>query len=310
MLQQYVDDGYTIVSGAVPPDLCGRAEDAVWRALRLDRDRPGEWPEGSYQEGSTLRTPEFAACITPAVEQAIDAILGAGRYIWAFAGKETALTPILSLPQKTPSAWKPYPPHVDQRLPLHIPMDPLHRWLRRRRIPTPWLGRQNTRTSSTFALSVLIYLHDVPEQAGATVFWPGSYRDIEDEALRRRSHPVDMLNSGAYRPSVPPRAVPARQGDVALYARNAVHAASLNLGTRPRVALQACINLTGEGLAHCVRGELPRSPFEVNYDRHASAYRDYDYFGCSLGVRRVEPQEPSDESTPPSPAPPARPDLA
>ncbi|MCP3980963.1 MAG: hypothetical protein GY716_16835 [bacterium] len=92
-----------------------------------------------------------------------------------------------------------------------------------------------------FRVATIVYLGDVNAQGGGTAVWPGSHRRMDALARSDRTkyrymwalnEDVQTLDLGA------PVELTPRCGDVLLYQCFCVHAATVNLSERPRLAVR------------------------------------------------------------------------
>ncbi len=211
-IREYIETGYLLVSGLIPDDVSRRAEEAMWRNLRMDADEPSTWAEpGEYtnvEDPDTLAlyTPEFLAAATQ---------LGEGVPDIATYRAPRRLHPLNTYPQA--GEWAPHGPHLDHAIKEH--------------------GHQTF--PFAFRVATMTYLNDVRPHAGGTVAWPGSHHRIEALAYSGPARYATMweLNRDIAKADIgDPVEVLAKRGDVLFYHVFMAHCGSRNIGGRPRFA--------------------------------------------------------------------------
>ncbi|MDA1140239.1 MAG: phytanoyl-CoA dioxygenase family protein [Planctomycetota bacterium] len=251
-IEDFFQNGFLHIPGLVPPDECEAAEQQVWEHLPGKRDDPSTWPEGGNQpwrhwfgDGNVWQIYEKY------IDPIFNSLAGEGLHDQGLTLAEKA-SPIVIFPTKD-KEWSVGGPHVDQHGPIH----------------------------RTLVLGALVYLHDVPKEAGATAVWRGIFRDLEDMSLERRKLACDLLNrEQLFELKDKPVVHDFKTGDALILHRSTPHAGSLNTSRRPRVALQYHAHLNAAGEWHCRTKQEPRTVIERNYDRHFDEYLLFNYFGC------------------------------
>ena len=232
--------------------------------------------------------PQVQACGSAALRSAVDQLTGHGRWMWGpFGPRHPGVGVIIIRPHRGMTAWEsplvlrddPRPalarfyPHVDQYREAGVA-----RWRRfvRRVLQRAKLARRAA--PSTFALNIMVYLHDVPAQHGATLLWPGSFRDVQQKAIDCGVTPAEVLKQRLLEPGERFLEATGATGDALLYTRNLVHSPSPNMSSHPRVALQIPVHLTRAGMRHCRRGTTPRTPVEQFCDESMTTPHPAEYF--------------------------------
>ncbi|RKN12446.1 phytanoyl-CoA dioxygenase [Streptomyces radicis] len=79
-IEEFVDNGFVRVAGAVPPDVADRCRGELWEATGLDPDDPATWTEPVIRLGGFATPPFRAAANTPVLHEAFDQLVGEGRW--------------------------------------------------------------------------------------------------------------------------------------------------------------------------------------------------------------------------------------
>ncbi|MBD06874.1 MAG: hypothetical protein CME24_21310 [Gemmatimonadetes bacterium] len=209
-LTDYVQDGFTLVSGLMGDSIATAAELAMWSCMKARPDDPDTWPD-SFAEG--VDHPDIIACYTDAFLQ-VAAQLG-GESSARFEAPGGALA-INIFPTEEP--WQPPGPHIDHAIKEHG----------HRTFPRP------------FRVATMTFLDDVEYHCGGTAVWPGSHQAIERLARSDEERYGFMwtLNQDLHRAEVgDPVILTPRRGDVLFYDALCAHGGSANTGSRPRLAL-------------------------------------------------------------------------
>lgn len=213
-IASYLDDGYLLVSGLVPAQTAQRAEDAMWRCLGLDRDRPDTWKDASGAHAG-FEDPELVAVYTEAVLTAAwqlsEGDLDRQRFRAPKSGYAINIFP-------TDETWAPHGPHIDHSIKEH--------------------GHETF--PAAFRVASMLFLHDVQPHGGGTVVWPGSHRKIAALARSNPEHyrPMWVLGSDLAKADIgePVEIVPKR-GDILFYHVFCAHSGSRNTSNYPRLAM-------------------------------------------------------------------------
>jgi hypothetical protein len=209
--QQFVEQGYVLLSGLIAPEIAAAGAAALWRALGATPEDRTTWQNIPVASGH--KTPALLACFTP--EFAAAAANLAGEDVATFTGPSSAFT-LNVFPQEGP--WSHHGPHIDHAL----PRDGF------RVFPRP------------MRVASIAYLNDVPPHGAPTVVWPGSHRKIEAlaqsdpvhyELMQTLNQELNKLDLGE---SV---AIPSQCGDVLFYHYLCAHSGSRNASDTPRFAL-------------------------------------------------------------------------
>ncbi len=209
----FIEHGWVLASDLIPREVVRAADAHTWSVLGLDPADATTWVEPKVKEYTPL-SPPYAACYTTAML--------------------TAAAQLMQDPLSFPLARAPDYAFVIRILPE----------------AGPWRGDHDLHVDGSSAgelvnpfmpswhLFAMVYLHDVASQAGRTVVWDRSHAKVlaqmrSDPARYKWMHLVDMaeLDLG------PPMEVPARAGDVLFFHPLLAHARPMNVGGRPRFAL-------------------------------------------------------------------------
>lgn len=237
--RSYQEDGLVRLPGAISADTAGEMTDRLWAFLAskhdFHRDRPETWTTASpYQFQALTKSGAFAAMAVPLVHQAIDRLLGVGKWLepdhWG--------QPLVSAPRPLQGGWQ--VPHQTWHLD-HAP-------------GLPGYAR------------LFVILDDLRPQGGGTACVRGSHRLVgalaEDGVLalksaevkaRLNAHPwfaalwaktptearAQLINQGAVINGVPVAAaeMTGGPGDVILMHPYMLHAKAANVLDRPRLML-------------------------------------------------------------------------
>jgi hypothetical protein len=237
---RYDRDGYLLISGLIAEEVAAKAEAAMWRCVGATPDDPASWQ--SARGGICLfNDPEIANCYTPQFLAAAAQLTRedpttfskcathpktycAPDYLEAQAAGEDltrffkwhCVYAINLYP--TAGEWTWPGPHVDHSIEEH----------------------HHKTHPSVFRIGTLTYLNDVPPHGGGTVAWPGSHCKLEalaqsDPARYEYRHTlneaVGQLPLGDAVELTP------RRGDVLFLHHLCAHGGSMNVGHRPRFAL-------------------------------------------------------------------------
>lgn len=209
----FIEHGWVLVSGLIPPAVAQAADAHTWNLLGLDPADATTWVEpkvAPYMPPS----PPYAACYTTEML--------------------TAAAQLMPDPLSFPLARAPDYAFVIRIMPQAGPWRSDHDL----HVDGSSAGEHVNPFMSPWHLFAMIYLHDVAPKAARTVVWDRSHTKVlahmkSDPARCKWVHLVDLaeLDLG------PPMEVPARAGDVLFFHPLLAHAKPMNVGGRPRFAL-------------------------------------------------------------------------
>ena len=212
----FMEEGYLVVSGLIPPDVAARADDAAWRVIGIDPKDPATWKATKHATFSD--DPALMALYTPEFRTAVAQLASADPHMFSMSRvPQNAFVIAIKPEPETP--WKVNGPHIDGAGNWDVPVNSF---------PRPW------------TLFAMIYLHDVPRHSGNTVVYPKSHRKYQ--ALLRsepeRYRFMAQMADDARRVDVgEPVELLAKAGDVAFLDQMMMHAGTVNCGKRPRFAM-------------------------------------------------------------------------
>jgi hypothetical protein len=202
----FQDNGYVVLSGAVPPENLAAVVDATWAFLGMDRHNPEDWYREPLRTNGMVELYQHQALWDnrqhPRVDQAFVEILGTPR-LWVSIDR-VCLKPPARADQ----------PEFDRPGFIHWDIDTS-------RLPIP-LGVQG-----------VLCLEDTAAEQGGFQCVPGMHRRLEAWI---QTQPVER---NPYRPALAGldgHAVPGRAGDLILWNQLLPHGNGRNLSARPRLA--------------------------------------------------------------------------
>jgi hypothetical protein len=210
--QQYVRDGYLLISGLIPDEISEAAEAAMWRVIGASPEDPASWA-GLSAGHSTFDEPALVACYTPAFIEAAARLAGEDPVEFNPPKRAYAIN---IMPQQTEWSWP--KPHIDHAIKEHG-----HHTFPR-----------------AFKIATMTFLNDVTEHGGGTVVWSGSHRRIEAMAKSEpaRYEMMWAVNQDLNKAEIgAPVELTPRRGDVLFYHYLCAHAGSMNTSSRPRLAM-------------------------------------------------------------------------
>jgi hypothetical protein len=208
----YAEQGYLLVSGLIPAEIETEAEAAMWRAIGAQPDEPASW--AAIAPGHTVfEEPKLTACYTPQILAAAARLSDDDPA--TFQPPKRAYT-INVFPQ--PGEWRWPRPHIDHAIREHG-----HKTFPR-----------------AFRIASMLFLSDVPPHGGGTIVWPGSHRKLEALAKSDPDHYELMwtLNQEMEKAGIgEPLELTPKHGDILFYHCLCAHSGSLNVSSRPRLAM-------------------------------------------------------------------------
>ncbi len=79
-VRQFMEDGFVKVEGAFPRDVADACVEILWRDTGCDRHDPATWTKPVIRLGDYGQEPFRLAANTPALHEAFDQLVGAGRW--------------------------------------------------------------------------------------------------------------------------------------------------------------------------------------------------------------------------------------
>ncbi|WP_394813924.1 phytanoyl-CoA dioxygenase family protein [Streptomyces litchfieldiae] len=217
-IEDFVENGFVRVPGAVPADIADRCRAELWEATGCDPDDPTTWTEPVIRLGGFATPPFTAAANTPVLHEAFDQLVGPGR--WRAPGG------LGTFPVRFPSDREP----GDDGWHLEASF-----------AGESGEGRVNVRSRGR-ALLMLFLFSDVGPDDAPTRIRAGSHRDVPplladagDEGREWFDLCGDAVPLSEGRPEV---TATGRAGDVYLCHPFLVHAAQPHRGTVPRFIAQ------------------------------------------------------------------------
>lgn len=80
-VDQFIRDGFVRLDTAFPPELGRQCRDELWAATGCDPDDPGTWTRPVIRLGDFSTPPFRQAATSPALHEAFDQLVGAGRWL-------------------------------------------------------------------------------------------------------------------------------------------------------------------------------------------------------------------------------------
>lgn len=80
LVERFLEDGFVRMEGAFPPRVAEDCARLLWRETGYDPEDPGTWKEPVVRVGGMAQGPFAAAANTPALHEAFDLLVGAGRW--------------------------------------------------------------------------------------------------------------------------------------------------------------------------------------------------------------------------------------
>jgi len=225
--QQFIRDGYVVVSGLIPQEIVISTREALLAATGMRQEDPDTWKRSAtvlfdlYQLTLPCWTEALVDCATELTGRDIlrDSVFSPYREQRGLSPHMSGYVPVLNYPV-------PGPPQFDRPTGAHV--DGLHRV---RLYP------------ETQYLVVFAYLTDVSPYGGATAVWPGSHRRLFEYHFARGVKPGDAIPDtkfdfelGEAQPFV------GSAGDVILMHYLLVHSGSTNHSDQIRIGLNSAIN--------------------------------------------------------------------
>jgi hypothetical protein len=218
-VQQFLDEGFLVLRGAVDPDVTAACADLLWAETGFDRDDPTTWTQPVVWVGDMAQPPFAEAANTPAVVAALDAVVDPGRWV----------------PRRSLGSFPLRFPHLEEPddAGWHIEGSYLPR------------GRKTYHAnvcSKDRALLLLFLFTDVGDADAPTLIRIGSHLDIprvlapygeDGVSIFRAAQKIDAAS--AHRPLA---SATGSAGDVPVCHPFLVHAAQPHHGNRPRFLAQ------------------------------------------------------------------------
>ncbi|HYE05829.1 MAG TPA: phytanoyl-CoA dioxygenase family protein [Planctomycetota bacterium] len=210
-IQHFIEHGWLLASDLIPREVALAADAHTWTLLGFDPADPATWVEPQVKEYMPL-SDAYAACYTTPLL--------------------AAAAQLLPDPLACPLARAPDYAFVIRILPEPGP------WRSGHNLHIDSTGAYSTAYMQAWRLSAMVYLHDVAPQAGRTVVWDASHTRImahvrSDPTRHKWLKEVDLsrLDLGE------PLEVAGKAGDVLFFDPLLAHAKPMNVGGRPRFAM-------------------------------------------------------------------------
>ncbi|MGL5911229.1 MAG: phytanoyl-CoA dioxygenase family protein, partial [Phycicoccus sp.] len=223
--QRFIRDGFVVLRGAVPRPVAQACADLLWQEIGYDRHDPSTWSEPvrwvPWMEGE----PFAAAASAPALAQALDALVGPGRWV----PREEVGSFALRFPhpeEPDDAGW-----HIDAGF-LPDGREPQAETFGGY---TDW--RVNVSSKGRAALLLFLF-SEVGEHDAPTRVRVGSHLDVPAVLAPYGEEGVTTVDVDEVSRSRPVALATGSPGDVYLCHPFLVHAAQPHHGTRPRFMSQ------------------------------------------------------------------------
>jgi hypothetical protein len=223
-VEQFIREGFVRIDNAFPRRLSDEGRAILWRDTGCDPGDRSSWTKPVVRLGFYGQEPFERAANTPALHDALDALVGKGRWL---PRNDLGTFPVRFPSPNDPgdTGW-----HIDTSFALPTTN------------PSDFLDWRANVTSKGRALLMLFLFSDVGEDDAPTRIRAGSHLDIArrlapagDEGLSLRELAADGFAESALRPVA---LATGEAGTVYLCHPFLVHAAQLHRGTRPRFLAQ------------------------------------------------------------------------
>lgn len=248
MVERFLEDGFVKIEGAFPPRVAEDCARLLWRETGYDPDDPGTWKDPVVRVGDMPQGPFAASVNSPALHEAFDLLVGAGRWQSRYS--------VGSLPLRFPHATEPDDAgwHIEGS---YVAEGAENEW--------PYA---NLRSRGRALLMLMLYT-EVTEENAPTRIRVGSHLDVPRvlEPYGEKGASSLMLGPKVAEASAgrPLAYATGKPGDVYLCHPFLVHAAQPHHGDRPRFMGQPPL--------------MPAVPYEL--DRP-----DGDYSAVEFAIRR------------------------
>ena len=224
--QQFIEEGYVVVRGLLPPELVAETKSRLLASLAIVEDDPRTWAEkpsfptdvNVIATTDAARTPEFEAV----TEQLIGSNFRRGVCFspfleWNHLPSDCAgYIPVLTYPAPGEKRLVPGGFHIDG-------------------------GKYVTTYPERYFLAAMAYLTDVAEYGGATAVRPGSHRQVFEKWLADDHAPDEPFAIVPPLDFADPVAVVAEAGDVCFMHYLMVHSGSANHADTIRVGMNTAV---------------------------------------------------------------------
>jgi hypothetical protein len=220
-LNRFATEGFVKIEQAFPRELADQARDILWKDTGCDPDDKSTWSQPVIRLGMYTQAPFVEAANTPALHEAFDQLVGAGKWLPCMS---MGTFPVRFPAEKDPgdTGW-----HVDASFGIEDP-DFLS-----------W--RVNSRSKGR-ALLMLFLFSDVTERDAPTRIRAGSHRDMARilEPAGEAGLSLRELAANGFAETAHCREVLATgdAGTVYLCHPFLVHAAQIHRGSHPRFMAQ------------------------------------------------------------------------
>ncbi|MBM2614817.1 phytanoyl-CoA dioxygenase family protein [Actinoplanes sp. LDG1-06] len=222
LIERFVRDGFVKLDEAVPADVVDECVSLLWAAIDAEPDDPSTWTRPVHWVSNMSQPPFARAANMPVVHNAIDAVVGAGRW----------------QPRNGLGGFPLRFPHSDE------PDDT--GWHIEGAYTPPGETSYFTNVRSSHRALLLLYLFtDVDEDNAPTRIRVGSHMDVPrvlsrygDRGASGETLSPEVDAASSHREVA---LATGRAGDVFVCHPFLVHAAQPHHGTRPRFLAQPCI---------------------------------------------------------------------
>lgn len=223
-LNSFIENGFVRLENAFPAHLAAECRAIIWNDLGADPDDPATWPRPVATRPDYADAPFVAAVNTPRLHEALDDVVGRGRWV----PRQSLGAFVIRFPSSEPSVVDGW--HVD--VSFAGPESD----------PDNYLTWRANIHSQGRALLMLFLLSDTEEEDAPTRLRIGSHLDVArllepegEEGLDARELSRRAESVTAHRPTAQ---ATGRAGDVYLCHPFLVHAGRPHRGTRPRFLAQ------------------------------------------------------------------------
>lgn len=206
----FKENGYLVVKGVVPKELCERVIDAIWDFLGMDSKNPEDWYRAPLSPGGMIEMYHHQSMWDvrqhPAVYQTFAELIGEEK-LWVTFDRVN-----LKPPQN------PKHPEYDHKGFTHWDVD-------------------TADLNIPFWVQGVVYLADTDADMGGFQCIPGFHNDLEEwiktQPADRNTHVPDLNSLPPGRKLTP---IPAKAGDLLIWDRLLAHGNGRNLSQKPRLA--------------------------------------------------------------------------
>ena len=224
--EQFVREGYLVVSGLLPPELVAETLLQLCTSMKIDPDNPTTWvdkpsfPSDKSVLETTIqaRTDEFESVVEQLTgSDFLRGVCFSPFLEWNHLPAEcTGYIPVLTYPTVGEKNLEPGGFHIDG-------------------------GKYVTTYPERYALAVMAYLTDVSEYGGATAVLPGSHRQVFKRWFAENHKPEEPFAVVPDLEYADATAIVAKAGDVCFMHYLLVHSGSANHADTLRIGLNTAV---------------------------------------------------------------------